>query len=149
MNTRLLLLPVALFLAYIIACNTSTNPKKVSDSTDAPHAATQHVEEATRGEALFMKSDCKSCHDRQNNIIGPSLAQIAARYAFNDANISHLAKRVIDGVKMNEGVWGKQEMTPHPDVNQQDAELMVKYILSLPPDVHGTTNETQPYKKTK
>ena len=39
-----------------------------------------------------------------------------------------LAGKIINGGK---GVWGEIPMTAHPQINQQDAEEMVKYIFTL------------------
>ena len=39
-----------------------------------------------------------------------------------------LAEKVIKG---GSGVWGAVPMTPHPQISQEDAEAMVKYVLLL------------------
>ncbi len=82
----------------------------------------------TGGELLINKSDCVGCHHKINKLIGPSYTEIAKKYPNNEKNITLLAGKVIKG---GSGVWGKIPMTPHPKVTNNDAKLMVKYILAL------------------
>jgi cytochrome c len=42
--------------------------------------------------------------------------------------VKMLAEKIIKG---GQGVWGQIPMTPHPDVKQEDAEKMARYVLSL------------------
>ena len=39
-----------------------------------------------------------------------------------------LAQKIIKG---GQGVWGAMVMIPQPNITKEDAEQMVKYILSL------------------
>lgn len=80
------------------------------------------------GMALVAASDCKTCHHIENKIIGPSHKEVAQKYEFTEANVKMLAEKIIKG---GQGVWGQIPMTPHPDVNQEDAEKMARYVLSL------------------
>lgn len=83
---------------------------------------------AQRGQVLIAYSDCYSCHIKDKRAKGPAFEDIAARYPANKAYIRLLAARVIQG---GSGAWGHPVMTPHPDLNPEEAELMVAYILSL------------------
>ena len=67
-----------------------------------------------------------SCHKVDAKLVGPSYQDVAAKYT--DADIDHLAGKIIEGGK---GVWGDIPMTPHAGLSQDNAKLMVKYILSL------------------
>ena len=80
------------------------------------------------GMALVAASDCKTCHHVENKIIGPAHKEVAQKYEFTEANVKMLAEKIIKG---GQGVWGQIPMTPHPDVNQDDAEKMARYVLSL------------------
>jgi cytochrome c len=53
---------------------------------------------------------------------------VAAKYPSNEANIKKLAEKIIKG---GQGNWGEIPMAGHPNVSQEDAEAMVKYILSM------------------
>ncbi|MFN5937672.1 MAG: c-type cytochrome, partial [Sphingobacteriales bacterium] len=71
-------------------------------------------------------SDCRTCHQDNAKVIGPSYVDVAKKYSERDVKM--LAEKIIKGGKGN---WGEIPMTPHPNVSQADAEEMVKYILSM------------------
>lgn len=76
----------------------------------------------------MLQNDCKTCHTPDAPSTGPSFAMIAARYdSTKTGTVENLAKKVIAGGKGN---WGQVPMTPHPSLSQQDAETLVRYILS-------------------
>ena len=97
----------------------------VVNESGAPAAAADPIAE---GMALVAASDCKTCHHTDNKIIGPSHKEVAQKYEFTEANVKMLAEKIIKG---GQGVWGQIPMTPHPDVKQEDAEKMARYVLSL------------------
>lgn len=111
--------------AILASCNSSST-KTAERGDDTLKLA--------KGKALFAQNDCGGCHAEKDAIIGPSFSNIAAEYKATPANISHLAHVVIIGVKPNEGLWGSREMTPHLKLSQPDAEEIVRYMLSFPPD---------------
>jgi cytochrome c len=80
------------------------------------------------GKALIEASDCRTCHKDDAKLIGPAYKEVAAKYPSNDANIKMLAEKIIKG---GQGNWGEIPMAGHPNVSQEDAEAMVKYILSM------------------
>ena len=82
-----------------------------------------------KGLELISKSNCLTCHKVDETLIGPKYRDVANKYTgLPDTIIRHLAGKIINGGK---GVWGEVLMTPHPEVSQEDAEAMVKYILLL------------------
>jgi cytochrome c len=60
--------------------------------------------------------------------IGPAYQDVANKYENNDENIALLASKIIKG---GSGVWGAIPMTPHPQISEDDAKQMVKYVLLL------------------
>jgi cytochrome c len=81
------------------------------------------------GLALVAQSNCLTCHAVNQTTTGPAYADIAARYAGADAEqINKLAKTIIAG---GSGNWGSVPMIPHPEISEEDATKMVKYILLL------------------
>ncbi|WP_154858438.1 c-type cytochrome [Cyclobacterium xiamenense] len=81
-----------------------------------------------RGVELMKQNDCPSCHMIERKIVGPSYADVAAKYETTDENVEMLAGRVIAG---NVGVWGEIPMPAHPALSKEDAEDMVRYVLLL------------------
>jgi cytochrome c len=80
------------------------------------------------GKALFEGSDCKACHNPTEKSVGPTLKQVADKYAGNEAAVKILVEKVIKG---GSGVWGDLMMSPHPQLSSDDTEKMIRYILSL------------------
>lgn len=80
------------------------------------------------GLKLIGASNCLTCHKVTEKLIGPAYKDVAVKYAGVDTAVSYLAKKVIVG---GSGVWGTIPMTAHPELSQNDAEQMVKYILLL------------------
>ncbi len=92
----------------------------------APGASTAAAAPAKDGKALIGSSDCLACHNEHNKLVGPSYAEVAKKY--KEADIPHLVKKIIDG---GAGAWGEIPMSPHPTLAPDDAEAMVKYILTV------------------
>jgi len=61
---------------------------------------------------------------------------VAQKYQDSPKNRALLAGRIING---SVGTWGEHAMSAHPNLAEQDAELMVEYILSL--------NDPQPVRE--
>lgn len=80
----------------------------------------------TEGKSLVEGADCLSCHKVDAKLVGPSYQDVAAKYT--EADVDKLAQKVIDGGKGN---WGDIPMTPHAGLSKENAQKMVKYILSL------------------
>ncbi|RMF28415.1 MAG: carbohydrate-binding protein, partial [Bacteroidetes bacterium] len=90
-----------------------------------PEGPLQYVE----GYRLMAGSDCATCHEPDAPNIGPSYREIARRYApEGEAVVARLARKVIIG---GNGVWGEKIMAGHPQLSEEAAARMVRYILSL------------------
>jgi cytochrome c len=88
---------------------------------------------------LMNASDCKSCHVLDKTSVGPSFMAVAEKYKKDAAAVHNLAAKVIAG---GSGVWGEHAMAAHPNISQQDAETIVKYILSVAQKTNRTKNFT-------
>ena len=99
-------------------------PKPAASADTASTTAAAKPED--EGKALVEGADCLSCHKVDSKLVGPSYQDVAAKYT--DADIDHLSQKIIDGGK---GVWGDIPMTPHAGLSKENAQKMVKYILSL------------------
>jgi cytochrome c len=113
------------------------------------HRATEAWASFSRGANLIAKSDCKSCHMIDKKSVGPSYQDVAARYKNNAAGQALVAKKIITG---GSGVWGDHAMSAHPQISEEDAQLMVQYIMTLNDEqkslktlaTQGTLSETIP-----
>lgn len=142
---------VILFAAatFIISCgnnsdanNTSPDASGTTSGTDAagnnasgaagaettPPATAAAGADADKGLELIAQSDCLTCHKVEEKLVGPAYREVAKKYENTPANVDSLASKIIHG---GAGNWGQVPMTPHPAISRDDAQLMVKYILSL------------------
>ena len=101
----------------------------------SPPAAEMSLEEKYQDDPIYIKglekikaSDCQSCHMVERKIVGPSYAEVAAKYESTEENINMLAEKVIKG---GVGNWGEVPMPAHPGLSEEDARDMVKYVLLL------------------
>jgi cytochrome c len=81
-----------------------------------------------RGAKLIEESDCQNCHAKDKKVNGPSYEEIAARYRNNPNAETTLATKVING---GAGVWGETVMSAHPQLTEEQAREMVRYILTI------------------
>lgn len=132
---NLALLAVA---GFTFACGGGEKAAETTAETAAPAAAPAQeisLEDKYKDDPVYIKglekiksSDCTSCHMVERKIVGPSYAEVAAKYENNDENVAMLAKKVIEG---GVGVWGEVPMPPHPALSEDDAKDMVRYVLLL------------------
>ena len=137
--------------AGFAACSSDSN-KTGADQTDSAAATENYAEsrqseydssrnetgtesspaggstEQSKGEKLIAQSDCLSCHKVNEKLVGPAYQAVAEKYENNEKNIDYLAGKIKAG---GAGVWGEVAMTPHPNLSDEDAKEMAKYVLSL------------------
>lgn len=106
--------------------SSSTSNSQIGSGSDSDSKTT--AGDVSKGKSLIEGSDCRTCHQDNSKVIGPSYADVAAKYENTEDNVKMLAGKIIAGGKGN---WGEIPMTPHPNVTEADAEAMVQYILSL------------------
>jgi len=80
------------------------------------------------GEKLVAENDCSSCHAPDQQVVGPSYAAIAKKYAGQADAATKLGARIQEG---GSGNWGDVAMTPHPDLKDGQARQMAAWILSV------------------
>jgi cytochrome c len=105
----------------------ATTTAPATDAAAAP-AAEPVAAAGKDGKALIEGSDCRTCHKDDAKLIGPSYKDVAKKYESNEKNIKMLGEKVLKG---GQGVWGEIPMAGHPNLSQEDAEAMVKYILTI------------------
>lgn len=80
---------------------------------------------------LWMEnSDCYTCHEEKNAMVGPSFEQIATRYPKNGDSYALLTRKIMEG---GTGVWGDTPMNPHPDLSSSEIKTMLDYIFTHKP----------------
>ena len=97
------------------------------DKTVISQGHQQNVRVAN-GLRLIELSDCKSCHSQNDKSVGPAYLAIAQKYKKDRDPESFLSDRILKGAS---GIWGDNAMAAHPQLTQEEAKEMVRYILSL------------------
>ena len=77
--------------------------------------------------SLAKKKACFGCHQIDTKLIGPAYKDIAAKYKDDKNAETALATKIRRG---SSGVWGAAVMPPNPQVNEEEARALVKWILS-------------------
>lgn len=134
-KTLAMVMTAGAFVAVSCGGGSDSNTETETITPVAEPAKEVSLEEKYKDDPVFIKgvelmkqNDCPSCHMIERKIVGPSYADVAAKYESTDENVELLASRVIAG---NVGVWGEIPMPAHPALSKEDAEDMVKYVLLL------------------
>jgi cytochrome c len=76
-------------------------------------------------EWMKTRSDCFSCHQVTQKVVGPSYQDVAKKYT--DKDVAMLVKKVKNG---GSGVWGNVPMTAHASAPDDMIEKSVRWVLS-------------------
>ncbi|GAB2796439.1 hypothetical protein GCM10027275_47210 [Rhabdobacter roseus] len=85
---------------------------------------------AHQGQYLMENSDCLTCHELDQQAVGPSFQQVALRYANDKKAPRYLAGKIRAG---GTGAWGNGLMNPHPQFSDAELSTLVDYIFTLKP----------------
>ena len=77
---------------------------------------------------LAKSSGCLNCHNVDTKLVGPSLKDIAAKYADQADASAYLADKIVKG---SNGVWGPIPMPPNAAVSAENAKVLADFILTL------------------
>jgi len=87
-----------------------------------PHTA------SVKGPAVLFKSEnCSACHAPNAKLVGPSIADIAAKYKGESDAQEKLMAKVKNG---GSGVWGVIPMPPQSQLSDGDRASLVRWILT-------------------
>lgn len=122
--------PVALTAAPTSAPAT-IEPIPVATTSAPPETA------GVSGDILMQGSDCLACHKPDIKLVGPSFAQIAAKYKNQPGALEQLVQKVKAG---GAGSWGPIPMAPHPTLSEDQIRVMVSWILDQTPAASPAAN---------
>ena len=115
--------------------NRSIGPSRGTDTTRAASASMRGVR-STAGSItppvpamrdLAQKYACSACHQADRKLVGPSHADIAAKYRGNAGAEAMLMAKVRAG---GSGVWGSTAMPPHAEIGDDDLRALVRWSLT-------------------
>ena len=76
---------------------------------------------------LARSKNCVACHHIERKMIGPAFKAVAERYSKDESAIKVLSEKIVIG---GSGNWGQMPMPPQAGVSPEEAEILVKWILS-------------------
>jgi len=82
---------------------------------------------AEDGPSLFKSKPCAACHQIDSKFVGPSLKEVAAKYAGTEGAVELLAGHIKNGTQGN---WGPMPMPQNP-VTEEEAKILAEWVLSL------------------
>ena len=77
--------------------------------------------------ALFKNQNCAACHASNAKLVGPSIADVAAKYQGQDGAQEKLMAKVKNG---GSGVWGSIPMPPQAQLSDEDRAILVRWMLT-------------------
>ena len=92
----------------------------------APASATPAVTTKSPA-ALFKNQNCAACHAPNAKLVGPSIADVAAKYQGQAGAQEKLMAKVKNG---GSGVWGSIPMPPQAQLSDEDRAILVRWMLT-------------------
>jgi cytochrome c len=80
------------------------------------------------GMHLLTKYNCQTCHSVDKTMAGPSLHDVAKKYASDPHARAALSQSIVNG---SSGVWDSTAPMPPSNVPPSDLRPLVEWILSL------------------
>ena len=88
--------------------------------------------QAVNAQELLSRNACVVCHSVNTRVVGPSFAEVSARYTSRYAVRSEAELLLLNKIKSGgSGVWGAVPMPPQSNVKEEDLKSIVKWIFTL------------------
>jgi cytochrome c len=101
--------------------------KYIGNSVPASVYLKQNKINDTAGLMNMLVSNCFSCHGFKTKLAGPSFQDISVKYPNISSTQEQLVNHILTG---STGIWGKEVMPSHPELNDHLAQKMVQWILT-------------------
>ncbi len=83
---------------------------------------------AVASQQLAQTKACMSCHQVAKKVVGPAFQDVAKKYKGDSKAEDHIKGVIKNGSK---GVWGAVPMAKQPQVSDDEAATLAKWIMSL------------------
>jgi cytochrome c len=80
------------------------------------------------GLTLALQQNCMSCHSVSRTLMGPSLRDVASKYASKPDAQAYLAHKILEG---SSGAWGAVPMPANTQLSPAQAATLAGWILTL------------------
>jgi len=89
-----------------------------------------HASDVEKTIELAKSAGCYTCHANAEKVVGPSFADIAAKYAGEKDAALSLAQSIQNGSR---GKWGRVPMPANPSLNAPDLKALSEWVLTVKP----------------
>ena len=90
-------------------------------------SADNHAANTKSPAALFKNENCAACHAPNTKLVGPSIADISAKYQGQSSAVDQLMAKLKNG---GSGVWGAIPMPAQTQLSDEDRKTLVVWVLS-------------------
>ena len=135
------LIGLVMLAAALGVANIGWRILNVSPAEKSAQALVQAQPQLAEGKKLVETSDCMRCHGWERNYVGPSFANITAKYGAQADAETYLAGKIRGG---SVGVWGNVIMPRHPQISEQQSLQMARWLLAVPPAAAAASPSATP-----
>jgi cytochrome c len=101
-------------------------PAATAGATAGATAAGSGAGQNAAALALFGRHGCAACHAVDRKLLGPSMVEVARKYASRADRVDYLAGRILGG---GGGVWGPVPM-PAQNLPRADAQALAQWVAA-------------------
>jgi cytochrome c len=103
-----------------------TRPAGPEAKPAAPAKAAGGAAESAAAVALFGKHNCTACHAVDKKVLGPSMQDVAKKYASRADKVEYLSGKILGGAA---GAWGAIPM-PAQNIPKADAQALAQWVAA-------------------
>jgi S-disulfanyl-L-cysteine oxidoreductase SoxD len=101
-------------------------PAALPAAPAAPGKAAGGGAESAAALALFSKHNCTACHAVDKKVLGPSMQDVAKKYASRADKVEYLSGKILGGAA---GAWGAIPM-PAQNIPKADAQALAQWVAA-------------------
>jgi cytochrome c len=101
-------------------------PAALPAAPAAPGKAAGGAAESAAALTLFSKHNCTACHAVDKKVLGPSMQDVAKKYASRTDKVEYLSGKILGGAA---GAWGAIPM-PAQNIPKADAQALAQWVAA-------------------
>ena len=109
--------------------NRTYGPVRGAVTVEAPNTGKEDLGNSASGNSDVIRTandkGCMACHGRERKIIGPALAEVAAKHVDKNDVAAYLKGKIKEG---GSGVWGEIPMPPQPALSEEEATALAEWV---------------------
>lgn len=107
----------------------------ISDASKVKKYVENEVEPRSENLSLIATSNCFTCHQSKDRLIGPSFEEIVKKYSTINESRVYLTQKITQGSR---GIWGDEIMPGQPELEMEKIALILDWIFKNAQDPNFT-----------